>query len=248
MAQQIVLALVLFNLLVITQATPSSFSYQRRLPNGDLITYTRGTGEKEGMVATQTTLGHPTRADVKVLVNTVSDGREMVLKNVFDSAGAMIDCDVRLGDEGARQFTDDVESNIQALMKKQSPIETGGDILMDPQMQATRCENFLQARADETPQQQRVPVDLEEDDAVAIDDEAVEKKRQKRAYLIWPGTNWCGKGSKAEFAESYGEHMEADKCCQKHDQCPYIIEGFTTKYNLFNYRIHTLSMCDCDEK
>ena len=52
------------------------------------------------------------------------------------------------------------------------------------------------------------------------------------------------------MAESYhdlGGNFGTDKCCRTHDHCPYTIDGFTTKYNLFNYRFHTLSHCACDQ-
>jgi secretory phospholipase A2 len=44
-----------------------------------------------------------------------------------------------------------------------------------------------------------------------------------------------------------GDHVGADRCCREHDRCPYTIEGFTTKYNLYNFRFHTISHCECDD-
>ncbi|CAG9813378.1 unnamed protein product [Phaedon cochleariae] len=40
---------------------------------------------------------------------------------------------------------------------------------------------------------------------------------------------------------------ETDRCCRKHDlRCPFWIEGFETKYGLFNWRMNTLMHCNCD--
>jgi len=72
------------------------------------------------------------------------------------------------------------------------------------------------------------------------------KSRVKRGMFIYPGTNWCGTGNEAQSFHDLGEQRGTDKCCRSHDFCPYTIEGFTTKYDLFNYRFHTISHCECD--
>lgn len=73
-------------------------------------------------------------------------------------------------------------------------------------------------------------------------------RRKKRELFIYPGTNWCGVGTSSERYNELGWNAAADRCCRQHDHCPYIIDGFSTKYNLFNYRFHTLSECECDER
>lgn len=75
---------------------------------------------------------------------------------------------------------------------------------------------------------------------------SVSHSRQKRAMLIYPGTKWCGSGSVSAHWEDLGHNIATDKCCRSHDHCPYTVEGFTTKYDLFNYMFHTLSHCHCD--
>lgn len=72
--------------------------------------------------------------------------------------------------------------------------------------------------------------------------------RQKRELLIYPGTNWCGVGTSSDGFNELGWNAASDRCCRQHDHCPYTIERFATKYNLFNYRFHTLSHCECDER
>lgn len=74
------------------------------------------------------------------------------------------------------------------------------------------------------------------------------KSRSKRSMFIYPGTNWCGKGSTASNYYDLGENIDTDKCCRAHDYCSVTIEGLTSQYNYFNYRLHTLSHCECDDQ
>ncbi|XP_035228922.1 uncharacterized protein LOC118201019 [Stegodyphus dumicola] len=73
-------------------------------------------------------------------------------------------------------------------------------------------------------------------------------QRLKRELFLYPGTNWCGSGSNARKFNELGYNAAADRCCRDHDHCPYTIEGFTRKFNFFNFRFHTISHCDCDER
>lgn len=74
------------------------------------------------------------------------------------------------------------------------------------------------------------------------------QQRLKRDLFLYPGTNWCGSGSNARKFNELGYNAAADRCCRDHDHCPYTIEGFTRKFNFFNFRFHTISHCDCDER
>ncbi|CAE1275532.1 PLA2G [Acanthosepion pharaonis] len=71
-------------------------------------------------------------------------------------------------------------------------------------------------------------------------------RRQLNGMLIYPGTKWCGNGNTAEAFDDLGSEAAADICCREHDYCPFTIESFTRRFNLFNYRLHTLSHCECD--
>jgi len=62
-----------------------------------------------------------------------------------------------------------------------------------------------------------------------------------------PGTRWCGSGNVSTDGDSYGNILATDRCCQQHDRCPHTIESFSLKYGLFNYRLHTISHCECDD-
>ncbi|CAL8138605.1 unnamed protein product [Orchesella dallaii] len=73
-------------------------------------------------------------------------------------------------------------------------------------------------------------------------------RREAARFGIMPGTLWCGDGSLANRYQEMGAHVGTDRCCRGHDGCPFVINGMTTNYGLFNYRMHTLSHCACDEK
>jgi len=70
--------------------------------------------------------------------------------------------------------------------------------------------------------------------------------RSKRS-LILPGTNYCGVGNDTTDITSVGDMSGPNRCCKEHDTCPYTIQGFQTKYNLYNFRFYTLSHCECDD-
>ncbi|XP_037272060.2 group 3 secretory phospholipase A2 [Rhipicephalus microplus] len=72
--------------------------------------------------------------------------------------------------------------------------------------------------------------------------------RRRRDLLMYPGTNWCGSGSSARKLNELGPNSRVDRCCREHDHCPYTIEAFQRRFHLFNYRLHTLSHCECDER
>ncbi|XP_059193262.1 group 3 secretory phospholipase A2-like [Centropristis striata] len=73
------------------------------------------------------------------------------------------------------------------------------------------------------------------------------KTRRKRAW-IFPGTLWCGHGSRAAGYEQLGMFESADRCCREHDHCLHIIPSFTLNYGIFNSNFYTVSHCDCDHR
>ncbi|XP_073321574.1 group 3 secretory phospholipase A2-like [Pagrus major] len=73
------------------------------------------------------------------------------------------------------------------------------------------------------------------------------KSRRKRAW-IFPGTLWCGTGSKAAKYEQLGMFEHADRCCREHDHCPHIIKALTVNYGVFNSKFFTVSHCECDQR
>jgi len=64
-----------------------------------------------------------------------------------------------------------------------------------------------------------------------------------------PGTNWCGKGWRADGFYKFGAYAGADRCCRQHDLgCHESIEPGQTKYGLTNVRFHAVMHCTCDER
>ncbi|KAK6313171.1 hypothetical protein J4Q44_G00165180 [Coregonus suidteri] len=73
------------------------------------------------------------------------------------------------------------------------------------------------------------------------------KSRRKRAW-VFPGTLWCGTGSKAIDYKQLGMFERADGCCREHDHCSNTIPSFTVNYGVFNPNFFTISHCDCDQR
>ncbi|KAM9446902.1 uncharacterized protein Hap1MRO34_023368 [Clarias gariepinus] len=71
--------------------------------------------------------------------------------------------------------------------------------------------------------------------------------RRRRAW-IFPGTLWCGHGSRAGDYEQLGMFERVDRCCREHDHCDHIIRPFTVNFGVFNPIPFTISHCDCDHR
>ncbi|KAM9195102.1 group 3 secretory phospholipase A2 [Dugong dugon] len=71
--------------------------------------------------------------------------------------------------------------------------------------------------------------------------------RAKRGWTM-PGTLWCGVGDSAANSSELGVFQGSDLCCREHDRCPQNILPFQYSYGIRNYRLHTISHCDCDAR
>ncbi|XP_072103949.1 group 3 secretory phospholipase A2 [Mobula birostris] len=69
---------------------------------------------------------------------------------------------------------------------------------------------------------------------------------RSRRGLIVPGTFWCGAGNSAESYDELGTFKWTDSCCREHDHCERTISAFGYNYGMLNYRLYTISHCDCD--
>ncbi|XP_068096850.1 group 3 secretory phospholipase A2 [Hyperolius riggenbachi] len=76
-------------------------------------------------------------------------------------------------------------------------------------------------------------------------DGGMHQSRHKRSWMM-PGTLWCGAGSTAENFTNLGVFSGVDLCCREHDYCFPQIQSFEFLYGIRNYRLHTVSHCDCD--
>ncbi|KAM9281505.1 group 3 secretory phospholipase A2 [Morus bassanus] len=73
------------------------------------------------------------------------------------------------------------------------------------------------------------------------------RRRRRRGWTL-PGTLWCGAGDSAGDASELGLFRGPDRCCREHDQCSAQIAALQFNYGIRNYRLHTVSHCDCDAR
>ncbi|KRT84129.1 hypothetical protein AMK59_1320 [Oryctes borbonicus] len=66
--------------------------------------------------------------------------------------------------------------------------------------------------------------------------------------FIYPGTLWCGRGTKADNYTQLGVHSKEDSCCREHDNCPNSLVSGQCKAGICNKSRITRSHCDCDRK
>ena len=71
---------------------------------------------------------------------------------------------------------------------------------------------------------------------------------RRRVTMVYPGTKWCGMGNVAKDYNDIGSLESTDSCCRDHDLCKHKINAFDKKYNHRNYRIYTITHCDCDDR
>jgi len=170
-----------------------------------------------------------------------------------------VDCDLIKSPGQVQKFISEFDSSLANLLSKfpnnqttnvsgsgfllkysESPEEIVSDRilrLLDYQLGKRSCQKWYQGIGELF--ENRAPAEYK-------------RKRRKRflgdlkEYMIWPGTNWCGHGSKAKHYDDLGLETDVDRCCRQHDMCPYMIEGFKYGYSYFNWQLHTLNHCDCE--
>uniref|UniRef100_A0A452HX65 phospholipase A2 n=1 Tax=Gopherus agassizii TaxID=38772 RepID=A0A452HX65_9SAUR len=79
---------------------------------------------------------------------------------------------------------------------------------------------------------------------------ALEERGRRRTRRGWtmPGTLWCGAGDSAGSLTELGIFQGPDLCCREHDQCAEQLSALEYNYGMRNYRLHTISHCDCDAR
>ncbi|XP_061458638.1 group 3 secretory phospholipase A2 [Rhineura floridana] len=77
---------------------------------------------------------------------------------------------------------------------------------------------------------------------------ALEERGRKRVRRGWtvPGTLWCGAGDSAGNFTDLGVFQGPDVCCREHDRCEAQISALGYGFGMRNFRLHTVSHCDCD--
>uniref|UniRef100_UPI00398EB83C group 3 secretory phospholipase A2 isoform X2 n=1 Tax=Pristiophorus japonicus TaxID=55135 RepID=UPI00398EB83C len=71
------------------------------------------------------------------------------------------------------------------------------------------------------------------------------RRRSRRGWTV-PGTIWCGAGDSAHNFTDLGIFDQTDFCCREHDHCEHKLGAFEYNYGMRNFRLHTISHCDCD--
>uniref|UniRef100_A0A8C8RCQ1 phospholipase A2 n=1 Tax=Pelusios castaneus TaxID=367368 RepID=A0A8C8RCQ1_9SAUR len=82
----------------------------------------------------------------------------------------------------------------------------------------------------------------------AGDDRDPPARRRSRRGWTMPGTLWCGAGDSAGSGAELGIFQGPDLCCREHDQCAEQLSALEYNYGIRNYRLHTVSHCDCDAR
>uniref|UniRef100_T1IUI3 Phospholipase A2-like central domain-containing protein n=1 Tax=Strigamia maritima TaxID=126957 RepID=T1IUI3_STRMM len=231
---------------VITRSRPPNLISQRVLNDGEVEKRIY----RDGTFALETSVPGPGSTS-QLRLWQVSNGRQFI-QTILDSRGKIVDCEFSSDKLEIEEFIstfDGVVTRARVLAEdgtilelergmnwtiRLTPVDDNndvvdGDLLLDVKTLRAECK------------QKHVTVKARM---------AKFKKgmRNKRDVFIYPGTNWCGVGATTERYNELGFNAAADRCCRQHDFCSHIIEGFSSKYNIFNYRLHTISHCDCDER
>ena len=219
----------------------------------------------DGIDAIETVV--PSLGEQGLFYRKVTNGKQIVT-SIYQHEGLLADCDVSRDEGDLAKFYDNF-LGVNSRSSDSDNVETGNNTMrtiegdLDDQFKPivnfnhlkTECRElhrYLRQQAKLKKKAAKKALQLDDDWPLDAEDDANDvapttHDRQKRAMFIYPGTNWCGTGNTAKNFHDLGENSATDKCCRAHDHCPYVIEGFTTKYNLFNVRFHTLSHCQCDE-
>ncbi|XP_053306029.1 group 3 secretory phospholipase A2 [Spea bombifrons] len=64
---------------------------------------------------------------------------------------------------------------------------------------------------------------------------------EENIQLYFVTQNW-------RLSFSSGLFQGVDHCCREHDHCAFQIQSFDFQYGMRNYRLHTVSHCECDER
>ncbi|XP_072325650.1 uncharacterized protein proca1 [Scyliorhinus torazame] len=160
----------------------------------------------------------------------ISDGAELV-QSALDGDGQVLECSV------SRQRLAVLSFLQECRLRAGGQPGTLSDWCWH--REKARCQSFLLQRAGtSTPAPpQQLAARLPSGETVL--------RRTKRGFT-YPGTLWCGAGNNADSYDHLGEFSETDKCCREHDHCEHVIYPFAYSYGHRNFRLHTLSHCDCD--
>ncbi|XP_064619561.1 uncharacterized protein LOC135483001 [Lineus longissimus] len=196
----------------------------------------------------------------------VSDGKELV-QAIMRGRDQVLDCDIRKNDEAVTTFTEtfvpDQFKNPQQIKEENITTLRLGQALPEGLRHIADFHSLLK-KCREHHKSVKLSLRRSKQSKEGFSG-MVRKKRQthlpinqgdqihravnagdESEFGIFPGTNWCGRGAKTSRYEDLGPNRDTDKCCRTHDHCPFFIGAMETKYGFLNFRLHTLSHCDCD--
>lgn len=187
----------------------------------------------------------------QLYVRQMTNGHDMLLL-IFKGRGNLVACERSEGDavqvaqfrqsyyNGTRKVEDG--SGLSKVLDRHPEIDRS---LVDWDVSKKSCVRLQEAKQHEARRLQKFVVD-----EVMTGHENEVKVRSRRAIsLMWPGTTWCGVGNRSSNnEETEGVQVDTDRCCRQHDLCNYTIGGFSSKYSMFNFRFHTISHCECDDR
>ncbi|XP_078404038.1 uncharacterized protein LOC144684282 [Cetorhinus maximus] len=159
----------------------------------------------------------------------ISDGSELV-ESLSGRAGEVLDCSLTSQRAAVRSFMRECRRGASG-----QPQSASAPLRDWWQSEKAQCQSFLRRKAAAPPAPPRQPPG------------ETLLRRRKRGFT-YPGTLWCGAGNNADSYDHLGEFSETDKCCREHDHCEHVIYPFAYSYGHRNFRLHTLSHCDCDTK
>ncbi|XP_062241276.1 uncharacterized protein proca1 [Platichthys flesus] len=164
------------------------------------------------------------------LLYQVSDGAEVV-RSVVSPAGKLVNCTVIVNQMQVKSFMHECRLGLKE-QRAGRQLETRFTRMDEAKLV---CHEFR-----ERPGRS---VKREDSDDSSLQNKVL--KRSKRGFT-YPGTLWCGAGNMADNYEQLGDFAETDSCCRTHDHCPQVIHAFSSKYGHTNFKLHSISDCDCD--
>ena len=208
-----------------------------------------------GVIAMETLL--PSRGESNMFLRELYDGRTLI-QLIYRNRQTLDDCDMKRDDKSVNRFLTKViisnHSNSEDVQGVELTVRriislNGGNLteipdayesMVDMHSAQLQCARLHRAVRKAYRRRNR---------SVKRGDAMDGRRRVTRSTtFIYPGTLWCGTGTLAKIYDHLGESRATDSCCRDHDHCSHLIPAFSSKYNYFNYRFHTLSHCDCDDR
>uniref|UniRef100_A0A8C3SUA9 phospholipase A2 n=1 Tax=Chelydra serpentina TaxID=8475 RepID=A0A8C3SUA9_CHESE len=169
-------------------------------------------------------------------------GALALFQSAWDGAGHLLACSIREETWLTRLYQESCAKRPRSSLFA-SPWSPARQRALDSlARQGTACSRAAPSGAGR-PRVRRAPVGA----GAGLALEARGRRRSRRGWTM-PGTLWCGAGDSAENLTELGVFQGPDLCCREHDQCAEQLSALEYNYGIRNYRLHTISHCDCDTR